>query len=321
MANKNLVVSTRIVVNGKQAEMTVQALKNEVDRLTDSLEQMQAKLLDPSQWGENETEETIKTEIKRLQRDVKTAERLYRSAKSSIKGIDEVLGNISHASYNELTRTRGLLQSSIKSLDPVTEKYKQKVTELQLLNEEITRRSQDVKGSMDFDTAKYILQNAQFQSVDKIQEAITAMTRFRDTMTENKETYREWNGYVLEGEKYLQNFKRSAKLTVEGIENLDDIIAHINDIDAFKGSIEDLETLKKWLEEIKTKELTIGDEDTPKKVKKIDEALFKYVVGTVGKSLIVAILLVLALYVELVCIVATLLETILVLPILTSVTG
>lgn len=212
MANKNLVVSTRIVVNGKQAEMTVQALKNEVDRLTDSLEQMRGKLaMKDFDASKGETSETVKAEIKRLERDVKTAERLYRYAESERRGIEEVLNDISNANYNELTRTRGLLQSSIKSLDPTTEKYKQKVRELQELRDEIAKRDVDVRSEITFDRAKEVLAKPNDYSVKTINEAVAVMTKFRDIQTAGSKEWNHWNGYVQNGTKFIEEFNASVK--------------------------------------------------------------------------------------------------------------
>ena len=208
---RNQTVSIGISLNGKQAEMQAKALVHEIDRLTESLGKMQEKLADESTWGENETSDTIKRDIKKLESELKMTKRLHKNVVASIKGVDEVLGDLSHANYNELTRTRGLIQSAIKSLNPVTTAYKEKIEQLQQLNKEIESRLGEVKGGVGLDKAFEVLRDPDSFPVEKIREAISVMSKFRDSQAESSKEWEHWNGYVRNGEKYLEDFSSNAK--------------------------------------------------------------------------------------------------------------
>ena len=273
---RGLIANVGVTIDGKQAQDTLKALQTSVDLTSKKVEELKKKL-DEGLFDadKGETESTVKQELKQAEKDLKSYKKTQRSIIQTQKGVDDVLANLSKSSYNELTRTRGLLLSSIKSLDPATNKYKQKIGELRRLNEEIVKRGESLKGSMDFSDAKHVLENLGSYSVDGIKEAISAMTKFRDTMTEDKNTWREWNGYVQKGEQYLKEMKTSAKYAEDGLETLTDTLKKADNLNTFKGTAEDLKKLKVRLEEIRDKEIKLGEKGSQENIKKINEALFK----------------------------------------------
>ena len=212
MAAKNTTVSIGIVLNGKQASMQIEAMQEKVDRLTESLAKMRIKLADKSQWGKDETEATIKADIKQAEKDLKTAKQVYKNVVSTIRGIEEVLKDISHSNYNELTRTKGLILSAIKSLDPLSDEYEKKIRQLQELQDEIAKRSIDVRGSMTEQKASDVMANLKDYSATEIEDAIKVMERLRDMQKVGENEWKKYAAQIAEANKELDKFRGQNKI-------------------------------------------------------------------------------------------------------------
>ena len=210
-ANVNSTISIGVTINSKQADLQFEALKEKIDRTKQSLEEMQQKLLDPNQWGSDETAETIKADIKRQEKDLKSMQKMYDERAKMIKGIEEVLSEMSEASYNELTRTRGLMLSAIRGLDPTTEKYQEKVEQLQQLQEEIAERQRTLNNRMTDERAAEVLAKPGDYSTDELKEAIEVTRKLQSAQQIGKDEWENYGKAINNAENLLHHYNSEAK--------------------------------------------------------------------------------------------------------------
>ena len=210
-ANVNSTISIGVAINSRQADLQFEALKEKIDRTKQSLEEMQQKLLDPNQWGSDETAETIKADIKRQEKDLKSMQKMYDERAKMIKGIEEVLSEMSKSSYNELTRTRGLMLSAIRGLDPTTEAYQIKVEQLQQLQEEIAERQRTLNNRMSDEKAAEVLAKPGDYSTDELKEAIEVTRKLQSAQQIGKDEWEKYGKAINNAENLLHHYNSEAK--------------------------------------------------------------------------------------------------------------
>lgn len=214
MADRNTTVSITLRLDDGQAKLELEALQEKADRTRQSLEEMQQKLLDPSKWGSDDTSETIKAEIKRTEKDLKSMEKMIKNRETMIKGIEQVLGDISNSNYNELTKTRGLMLSAIRGLNPTTEAYQTKVAQLQQLQEEIAERQRTLNNRMSDEKAAEVLAKPGDYSTDELKEAIEVTRKLQSAQQIGKDEWEKYGKAINNAENLLHHYNSEAKKSV-----------------------------------------------------------------------------------------------------------
>lgn len=215
MAGKNSMTTLTITINAKQAEDVLKSMNAKLKDTSEELERVREKLNDPKLWGEGETYQGLKDLEKQLSKDEKSLKSAVNTAKTTIRGVTKVLADVSKASYNELTKVRTNLTNSLKNRTRDTEKeikdYEEAAERLQKIRDEIAERDIDIRGSMTLQKAQEVLAKPEDFSTKSINEAVAAMTKFRDIQEVGSKEWAHWNGYVLNGTKFLETFSTKIK--------------------------------------------------------------------------------------------------------------
>lgn len=212
MARNEAIVSIGITLEGKRAQDALKALQTSVDLTSKKVEELKKKLYEGSfDADKGETEETIKKELSRQEKDLANYKRTYDSFLKVKKGVDDVLASLSKSSYNELTRTRTLLQSSIKSLDPASEKYKQKIEQLQQLQEEIAERQRTMNNAMSKEKAAEVLAKPIDHSTDELREAIEVTRKLQSAQQIGQEDWKKYGAAISNAENLLHQYNSESK--------------------------------------------------------------------------------------------------------------
>lgn len=242
MAGKNSMTTLTITINAKQAETVLEGMKKQLKSTSEELEKVREKLNDPKLWGEGETFQGLKQLEKQLAKDEKSLKSAVNQGVSSIKGVDQVLADLTKANYNQLTKTRTTLTNTLKNMDTTTKQYEDAAERLQKIRDEIAERDIDIRGSMTLQKAQQVLAKPEDFSTKSINEAVAAMTKFRDIQEVGSKEWAHWNGYVLNGTKFLETFSTKIKQM-----QMEDLHLKLYEVDP-SISDNDLSTLVKYWE-------------------------------------------------------------------------
>ena len=216
MAKSNLTSKISISIDAAQPEKELKRLRGMLKDVNDELSVVQEKYSgDPKNWDPGDT-------AKKLEKQIKELKKLQRSLRSSINaldtqinGVDEVLSRSTTAAYNELTQKRTSLLNLIKRLklgtDAEVKAYESASKRLTNVQQEIDKRSLDLRSPVTVDGAKNILSNTSDHSVKAIQEAVNVMTKLNSMQKENSDEWRESNKLIQEGTAYLDAFNARMK--------------------------------------------------------------------------------------------------------------
>ena len=216
MAKSNLTSKISISIDAAQPEKELERLRGMLKDVNDELSVVQEKYSgDPKNWDPGDT-------AKKLEKQIKELKKLQRSLRSSINaldtqinGVDEVLSRSTTAAYNELTQKRTSLLNLIKRLkletDAEVKAYESASKRLTNVQQEIDKRSLDLRSPVTVDGAKNILSNTSDYSVKAIQEAVNVMTKLNSMQKENSDEWRESNKLIQEGTAYLDAYNARLK--------------------------------------------------------------------------------------------------------------
>lgn len=214
---KNSMTTLTITINAKQAENVLEGMKTKLKATSEELEKVREKLNDNKLWGEGDTYQGLKDLEKQLSKDEKSLKSAVNQAATAIKGVDEVLANISKASYNELTKTRTTLTNTLKTRKRETadelKAYEETAERLQKVRDEIARRDVDMKGSSVTQKAEAVLTTPSDYSTAEIKDAIKTMELLRNQTQVNTVEWHQFNNAIKNGEEFLQKWNDRLAMT------------------------------------------------------------------------------------------------------------
>ena len=248
MAKMTNTSTIKIMLDGSQAENEVQRLRKQLKRVGEELAIVQEKFKGEREWDSGDTAEKLSKRIKELKKTQRSLKSALDAHITQITGVDSVLADRSAAAYNELTKKRTSLLNLLKRLRLDTEEemrvYEETSKRLSKVQQEIGERDIDLKSPTTVPRAQEVLSRPEDYSTKEINEAIAAMTKFRDTKKADSEEWKHWNGYVRNGALFMEEFNQKVKTT-----NMEELHA---DLKNAKPTIsdKDLNVLVKYWEEM-----------------------------------------------------------------------
>lgn len=248
MAKMTNTSTYKIMFDGSQAENEVQRLRKQLKGVGEELAIVQEKFKGEREWDSGDTAEKLSKRIKELKKTQRSLKSTLDAHITQITGVDSVLADRSAAAYNELTKKRTSLLNLLKRLRLDTEEemrvYEETSKRLSKVQQEIGERDIDLKSPTTVARAQEVLARPEDYSTKEINEAIAAMTKFRDTKKADSEEWKHWNGYVRNGALFMEEFNQKVKTT-----NMEELHA---DLKNAKPTIsdKDLNVLVKYWEEM-----------------------------------------------------------------------
>ena len=248
MAKMTNTSTIKIMLDGSQAENEVQRLRKQLKGVGEELAIVQEKFKGEREWDSGDTAEKLSKRIKELKKTQRALKSALDAHITQITGVDSVLADRSSAAYNELTKKRTSLLNLLKRLRLDTEEemrvYEETSKRLSKVQQEIGERDIDLKSPTTVARAQEVLARPEDYSTKEINEAIAAMTKFRDTKKADSEEWKHWNGYVRNGALFMEEFNQKVKTT-----NMEELHA---DLKNAKPTIsdKDLNVLVKYWEEM-----------------------------------------------------------------------
>ena len=248
MAKMTNTSTIKIMLDGSQAENEVQRLRKQLKGVGEELAIVQEKFKEEREWDSGDTAEKLSKRIKKLKKTQRALKSALDAHITQITGVDSVLADRSAAAYNELTKKRTSLLNLLKRLRLDTEEemrvYEETSKRLSKVQQEIGERDIDLKSPTTVARAQEVLSRPEDYSTKEINEAIAAMTKFRDTKKADSEEWKHWNGYVRNGALFMEEFNQKVKTT-----NMEELHA---DLKNAKPTIsdKDLNVLVKYWEEM-----------------------------------------------------------------------
>lgn len=248
MAKMTNTSTIKIMLDGSQAENEVQRLRKQLKGVGEELAIVQEKFKGEREWDSGDTAEKLSKRIKELKKTQRALKSALDAHITQITGVDSVLADRSAAAYNELTKKRTSLLNLLKRLRLDTEEemrvYEETSKRLSKVQQEIGERDIDLKSPTTVARAQEVLSRPEDYSTKEINEAIAAMTKFRDTKKADSEEWKHWNGYVRNGALFMEEFNQKVKTT-----NMEELHA---DLKNAKPTIsdKDLNVLVKYWEEM-----------------------------------------------------------------------
>ena len=207
---KNSMTSIKIGIDNQVAVKRIEELRLKVDTLSDSLIKLNEKLKDPSTWGPTDTKNTIEAQIVKTSKDLAKATRDYEYIVTRVAGIDDMLANISGASYNTLTQLRTTLTNTLKNRKRDTEDeikaYEETAERLQKVRDEIAKRDVDMKGNSVTQKAEAVLATPTNYSTSEIKDAIKTMELLRNQTQINTTEWHKFNNAIKNGQEFLDKW-------------------------------------------------------------------------------------------------------------------
>lgn len=248
MAKMTNTSTYKIMFDGSQAENEIQRLRKQLKGVGEELAIVQEKFKGEREWDSGDTAEKLSKRIKELKKTQRSLKSALDAHITQITGVDSVLADRSAAAYNELTKKRTSLLNLLKRLRLDTEEemrvYEETSKRLSKVQQEIGERDIDLKSPTTVARAQEVLARPEDYSTKEINEAIAAMTKFRDTKKADSEEWKHWNGYVRNGALFMEEFNQKVKNT-----NMEEMHA---DLKNAKPTIsdKDLNVLVKYWEEM-----------------------------------------------------------------------
>lgn len=126
-----------ITIDAAAARKEVDALRKRSEELGKSLAEMKKQLEDPGLSKTSAEWKQLNREYKELKREQKELNQLVEQGEQSIKGMNDVLANLSKATYNDLIKQQRILQRTIKNTSPDTKKYAELQAALRAVNNRV----------------------------------------------------------------------------------------------------------------------------------------------------------------------------------------
>jgi TP901 family phage tail tape measure protein len=120
MAN---VKTVTITIDAAQAEKEMKRMEQLSERLGKKIADMKKQLDDPNMEKTSAAWKQLEKDYKAAKKEQRDLNKLIDEGKLAIKGIDDVMDNLSKSTYNELIKQQRILQKAIKSTKPNTDDY------------------------------------------------------------------------------------------------------------------------------------------------------------------------------------------------------
>ena len=133
MSNINTNATVTLTVNGKQAQ--------------DMLDGLKKKSVDLEKAIENAAKAGNKTDLKRLQRELKQTNRQIQQIESATVGVEKVLRNLDKATPKELNKTLSTLKKQLNGIERGTEEWNRQCEAIKKVRHEIDRVNADLRES------------------------------------------------------------------------------------------------------------------------------------------------------------------------------
>lgn len=235
MAKKREFNVETITIDAQPAVNAIKKLDGTLASLKSTIKGVKQERQEALLAGDMESFGKLTKELEDLGAAYKNVRALQRNVVTEVKGINDVLANLSKATYNELIQLQGQLQRAIKSAEPETDDYKN----LQDALRDVNARVEELKG-----TWKGLSEEAQKAaeaqrqavvndptkaSVDQLKEAIKLTEKLRDTKPIESSDYKQYNDELtklkdtLKGaEQPMKNIALSGAEMRKVLKNLDE---------------------------------------------------------------------------------------------------
>lgn len=184
-----------ITIDAAAARKEVDALRKRSEELGKSLAEMKKQLEDPGLSKTSAEWKQLNREYKELKREQKELNQLVEQGEQSIKGMNDVLANLSKATYNDLIKQQRILQRTIKNTSPDTKKYAELQAALRTVNGQVDKLKAGWKAhdSQIVQTAKrlasYVITYSGFNFiVGKLKEVVGGTLELSDAMADVQKT-------------------------------------------------------------------------------------------------------------------------------------
>ena len=219
MAKKREFNVETITIDAQPAVNAIKKLDGTLASLKSTIKGVKQERQEALLAGDMESFGKLTKELEDLGAAYKNVRALQRNVVTEVKGINDVLANLSKATYNELIQLQGQLQRAIKSAEPETDDYKN----LQDALRDVNARVEELKG-----TWKGLSEEAQKTaeaqrqavvndptkaSVDQLKEAIKLTEKLRDTKPIESSDYKQYNDELTK----LKDTLKSAEQPIKNI--------------------------------------------------------------------------------------------------------
>lgn len=126
-----------ITIDAQAAREEMAKLKKRSDELGKAIAEMKKQLEDPGLQKTSAQWKQLNREYKDTKQEQKELNNLIAEGEQSIKGMNDVLSNLSKATYNDLIKQQRTLSRAIKSAKPNTKDYKELQTALRAVNNRV----------------------------------------------------------------------------------------------------------------------------------------------------------------------------------------
>lgn len=126
-----------ITIDAQAAREEMAKLKKRSDELGKAIAEMKKQLEDPGLQKTSAQWKQLNKQYKDAKQEQKELNNLVAEGEQSIKGMNDVLSNLSKATYNDLIKQQRTLSRAIKSAKPNTKDYKELQTALRAVNNRV----------------------------------------------------------------------------------------------------------------------------------------------------------------------------------------
>ena len=160
---------------------------------------------------------------------------LQRNIVTEVKNINDVLDNMSNATYNELIQLQGQLQRAIKSAKPNTDDYKNLENTIRDVNARVEELKSTWKGlSEEAQKAaeaqrQSVVNEPLKHSVDQIKEAIKLTEKLRDTKPIESSDYKQYNDELTKLKDTLKSAEQPIKNVALSSAEMKDVLKNLDE--------------------------------------------------------------------------------------------
>lgn len=248
MAKNTTTLSYRVTFEGKQAKDYVLDLKKQMADLGQEIADVKKEIAGLEKTGQDTTAKKI--QLSGLEDSLKTVSKLYKKTVTEIKGYNDVLKNLTNASYNDLSRTATAITRSLKAEQEGTKKYIKLLEQLRRVKEEMGSRTQSFT---DFDRSQ--------ATITKMTLAMKDMATMSDEALESQKKYwKELAKGAEEGSRQQFRFKTNLQEIIYEEHRRAEFSRQQVLYDPMSASIEELKEAIKYTEQLRNTEPINSDE-------------------------------------------------------------
>ena len=202
MAKNTTTLSYRVTFEGKQAKDFALDLKKQMESLGASVAATRKEIAELEKAGKDTS--LKKLELSGLEADLKTVRQQYKKTVTEIKGYNNVLKNLTGATYNDLSKTSTALTNALKRAEPGTKKYKELLNQMLRVKEEINKRTLSFK-DLDASQEKITKMILAMKDLDSLTgEALVEQRKYWEALAKGAE----------EGSRHQQRYKQNLETII-----------------------------------------------------------------------------------------------------------